>query len=225
MIRLEHITKTYKTADSSVKALDNVSLRIERNSFTAIMGHSGCGKTTLLNILAGYDLPDSGTYWYEGLDVLKFSRQQKLDFLRNQVGFIFQEYCLLPYLNVYDNVALGCYCRKQPADKETIMESIDRLGLKNMVKKFPSQLSGGQKQRVAIARQLARNVMVLLADEPTGALDIATGKAIMDIFRQLQSQGMTVIMVTHDELMAKQADRIIVMENRHVVTERNMASS
>ncbi|MBQ3375422.1 MAG: ABC transporter ATP-binding protein [Erysipelotrichaceae bacterium] len=225
MIELKNISKTYQTSGQEVKALDNLNLQIRDGDFLAVIGHSGCGKTTMLNIMAGYDGFDRGTYLYDGMPVRMPSSGQAPSFLRHQIGMIFQEYHLLPYLSVYDNIALATRYQRSDCGKENIERLLDNLDLRECRNKYPHQLSGGQKQRVAIARVLVRDVRVILADEPTGALDGENAAGIMKIFGTLNSQGMTIILVTHDLAIAKRCRRIAVMEKGHVVVQRDLLSS
>jgi len=213
MIKLVNITKKY----GDVVALDNISLTFEDNSFTAITGPSGCGKTTLLNILAGYDTSFIGKYYYNNDLVNEYSQKQMNEFYRNEVGTVFQEYHLLSYLNVYENISLPAYYSHRPFSKADIDAILEKVDLTGTGERFPDQLSGGQKQRVAIARLLVQNSRILLADEPTGALDRENGIMVMKLLRKLQKEGMTVILVTHDREMAQFADKIYRMENGHVV--------
>lgn len=213
MIKLVNITKKY----ADVVALDNISLTFEDNSFTAITGPSGCGKTTLLNILAGYDTSFIGKYYYNNDLVNEYSQKQMNEFYRNEVGTVFQEYHLLSYLNVYENISLPAYYSHRPFSKADIDAILEKVDLTGTGERFPDQLSGGQKQRVAIARLLVQNSRILLADEPTGALDRENGIMVMKLLRKLQKEGMTVILVTHDREMAQFADKIYRMENGHVV--------
>ena len=224
MIELKNISKSYQTSGQEIKALADLNLKIRDGDFLAVIGHSGCGKTTMLNILAGYDGFDRGTYRYDGMPVKIPSNGQAPSFLRHQIGMIFQEYHLLPYLSVYDNIALATRYQRSDYGKESIDKLLESLDLRECRNKFPHQLSGGQKQRVAIARVLVRDVRVILADEPTGALDSENAAGIMKIFRTLNDQGMTIVLVTHDLAVAKKCRRIAVMEKGHVVAQRDLLS-
>ena len=217
MIKLTDICKTYHLKNQDVKALDNVSLEIPDNSFTAITGHSGCGKTTLLNIIAGYDRADSGLYLYDGQLVNDFSDEELTDFHRNEVSMIFQEFHLLPYLSVYENIRLPLRYQRRNMDNRQLDRILEQVGLRGYGKFYPHQLSGGQKQRVALARTIISEVRTVLADEPTGALDRENAISMVRLMKDLKEYGVTVIMVTHDQSLAKEADRIITMENGHVV--------
>ena len=219
MIRLINICKNYVVGDTVVKALDKVSIDIKDNSFTAITGHSGSGKTTLLNIMAGYTKCDEGLYLYDNKLVNDFDSKMMTDFFRNEVGMIFQEFHLLPYLNVYENIRLPLIYQKKNVDKSFLDKQLNMVGLKGYGNFRPDQLSGGQKQRVAIARTLVSGVKVVLADEPTGALDRKNASNIVKLLADLRNYGVTVVIVTHDEKIASQAERMIVLENGHVVSK------
>ena len=218
MIKLIDICRTYHLKNQDVKALDNVSLEIPDSSFTAITGHSGCGKTTLLNVIAGYDRCDSGLYLYDGQLVNDYADEQLTDFHRNEVSMIFQEFHLLPYLNVYENIRLPLRYQRRNMDDRELDRMLDQVGLKGYGKFYPHQLSGGQKQRVALARTIISDVKTVLADEPTGALDRENAEGVVRLMKGLREYGITVIMVTHDQSIASEADRIIRMENGHVVS-------
>ena len=218
MIKLVDICRTYHLKNQDVKALDGISLEIPDCSFTAITGHSGCGKTTLLNIIAGYDRPDSGLYLYDGRLVNDYDDQQKTDFYRHEVSMIFQEFHLLPYLNVYENIRLPLHYQKRRMNDKEMDAVLERVGLRGYGRFYPHQLYGGQKQRVALARTLVSEVRVVLADEPTGALDRENADNIVKLLKGMKEYGMTVVLVTHDEGIAMMADRIITLENGHVVS-------
>ncbi|MBQ2685004.1 MAG: ABC transporter ATP-binding protein [Erysipelotrichaceae bacterium] len=218
MIKLVDVCRTYHLKNQDVKALDGISLEIPDCSFTAITGHSGCGKTTLLNIIAGYDRPDSGLYLYDGRLVNDYDEQKMTDFYRHEVSMIFQEFHLLPYLNVYENIRLPLHYQKRRMNDKEMDAVLERVGLRGYGRFYPHQLSGGQKQRVAMARTLVSEVRVVLADEPTGALDRENADNIVKLLKGMKEYGMTVILVTHDEGIAMMADRIITLENGHVVS-------
>ena len=218
MIKLVDVCRTYHLKNQDVKALDGISLEIPDCSFTAITGHSGCGKTTLLNIIAGYDRPDSGLYLYDGRLVNDYDEQKMTDFYRHEVSMIFQEFHLLPYLNVYENIRLPLHYQKRRMNDKEMDAVLEQVGLRGYGRFYPHQLSGGQKQRVALARTLVSEVRVVLADEPTGALDRENADNIVKLLKGMKEYGMTVILVTHDEGIAMMADRIITLENGHVVS-------
>ena len=225
MIELRNICKVYHTASRDIKALDHLDLTIRDSEFLALVGHSGCGKTTLLNILAGYDSFDSGIYLHDGIAVNRQTDISKSSYFRLQIGTVFQEYNLLPYLNVRDNIALGGYYRKTADSRKRVPELLKRLDLEGMGHMYPHQLSGGQKQRVAIARVLMKQPGIILADEPTGALDVSNARNIMNIFRTLNNQGMTIVLVTHDLNIARQCGSIAVMEKGNVAVKRDLLPS
>lgn len=218
MIKLVDICRTYHLKNQDVKALDGISLEIPDGSLTAITGHSGCGKTTLLNIIAGYDRPDSGLYLYDGRLVNDYDERQMTDFYRHEVSMIFQEFHLLPYLNVYENIRLPLHYQKRRMNNKEIDAVLGQVGLRGYGRFCPHQLSGGQKQRAALARTLVGEVRVVLADEPTGALDRENADNIVKLLKGMKEYGMTVVLVTHDEDIAMMADRIITLENGHVVS-------
>ena len=218
MIKLVDICRTYHLKNQDVKALDGISLEISDCSFTAITGHSGCGKTTLLNIIAGYDRSDSGLYLYDGRLVNDYDEQKMTDFYRHEVSMIFQEFHLLPYLNVYENIRLPLHYQKRRMNDKEMDAVLEQVGLRGYGCFYPHQLSGGQKQRVALARTLVSEVRVVLADEPTGALDRENADNIVKLLKGMKEYGMTVVLVTHDEGIAMMADRIITLENGHVVS-------
>ena len=208
MIILENINKTFYTSEVETRALEDINLTVEKGEFVAIMGPSGCGKSTMLNIMGLLDKPTSG--WVI-IDDVRADRDMAR--IRNQkLGFIFQSFHLIPSLNVLDNVLLPMLYRRgssASANKKRALELIEKVGLTHRLKHFPSQLSGGQCQRVAIARALIGQPKVILADEPTGNLDSKMGAEIMDLLVQLNREGTTIVMVTHDERLAEETGRII----------------
>ena len=220
LISIQNMFKTYSMGDTAVHALDGVSLSIEAGEFVAVMGASGSGKSTLLNILGCLDTPTSGTYLLDGIEVSRMSRTQLARVRNSKLGFVFQNFNLLPRTSAIENVELptfynsrfpGAQRRKQAA------QMLDRVGLGNRQHHTPAQLSGGQQQRVAIARALMNSPPVLLADEPTGNLDTRSSAEIMDLFRQLNSDGITILMVTHEEDIATYANRRIVMRDGKIL--------
>ena len=221
LITLQNLFKTYSMGDNAVHALDNVSLTIGAGEFVAVMGASGSGKSTLLNILGCLDTPSSGTYLLDGLEVSRMSRTQ-LAHIRNQkLGFVFQNFNLLSRTSALENVELPTfYNARFPGSqrRKRAGEMLDRVGLGDRVNHTPSQLSGGQQQRVAIARALMNSPPVILADEPTGNLDTRSSVEIMGLFKQLNNDGITIVMVTHEEDIAACARRRIVMRDGKVVT-------
>lgn len=211
MIKLENISKVYRTKEIETLALDNINFEVEDGEFLSVMGPSGCGKSTLLNIIGLLDEPDKGQIELDRNPIMSYD-DKKTAKMRNQlVGFIFQSFHLIKELNVYDNVELPLIYRKMPLAerKKRVTESLEKVGLMNRMYHYPSQMSGGQCQRTAIARAVAGNPKIILADEPTGNLDSIIGHEVMEILRNLNKNGTTIIMVTHDELLAKSTNRIL----------------
>ncbi len=212
MITLTNIEKVYRTSTIETLALNNINLHIGKGEFASIMGPSGCGKSTLLNIIGLLDAPSKGGISVGGQPVTSYS-DQELARLRNQrLGFIFQSFHLINDLSVLDNVEIPLLYRKQitaSQRRQMAQEALERVGLSNRVKHFPKQLSGGQKQRVAIARAIVGRPEIILADEPTGNLDSVMGNEILSILQGLNNDGATIVMVTHDEAMAKKTHRLI----------------
>jgi len=211
MLHLKNIEKVYRTSTIETLALNNINLAIKKGEFVSVMGPSGCGKSTLLNIMGLLDEPSEGSVELDGQPVASY-RDRELARLRNQkIGFIFQSFHLIPDLSVLDNVEIPLLYRSQNGKprSEYAREALEKVGLANRVKHFPRQLSGGQKQRVAIARAIVGNPELILADEPTGNLDSGMGNEIMNILETLNGGGATIVMVTHDEQMAKRTHRLI----------------
>ncbi|GAB3748536.1 ABC transporter ATP-binding protein [Spirosoma pomorum] len=213
MIQLTNIEKVYRTSTIETLALINVNLHVKAGEFLSIMGPSGCGKSTLMNLMGLLDAPSKGSVVIGGHAVTQY-RDKELAHLRNQkIGFIFQSFHLINDLSVLDNVEIPLLYRKGDATgasrRELAREALERVGLSNRMKHFPNQLSGGQKQRVAIARAIVGRPEIILADEPTGNLDSAMGNEIMNILQQLNADGSTIVMVTHDESMAKKTHRLV----------------
>ena len=211
MIKLENITKIYRTKEIETLALDKIDFEVKDGEFVSVMGPSGCGKSTLLNIIGLLDEPDSGLVELNK-QLIDNYEDRKTARIRNQmVGFIFQSFHLIKELNVYDNVELPLIYRKTPPHerKKMVMASLERVELTNRMHHFPSQLSGGQCQRTAIARAIAGNPRIILADEPTGNLDSKIGNEVVDILAGLNKSGSTIVMVTHDEHIAKSTHRIV----------------
>lgn len=219
MIELNAIRKTFGKKGSEFEAIDDVSLKIESGEFVSIIGRSGCGKTTLLNILGCIDKPTSGDYFLNSVNVVALSNEQRATLRRKQIGFVFQAFNLLTELNIEDNVSLTMgYDGVSRRDRiGRAQDLLGRVGLRDKAKHYPSQLSGGEQQRVAIARAISCNPTLLLADEPTGNLDYSTGLAVMEILRQLNRYGATIVMVTHDEEFAQHATRVVRMSDGHIV--------
>ena len=205
--------------DTVVRAADNITLSIDEGEFVAIVGKSGSGKSTCMNIIGCLDVPTSGQYLLAGEDVGQMSRDALAQFRNQKLGFIFQQYNLLPKLSVLENVAVPLmYAGKsRRARREIAAQALERVGLRDKLKNLPNQLSGGQQQRVSIARALANTPSVILADEPTGALDSRTGREVLDILRSLHDAGNTVVLITHDNSIAATAERVIRLEDGKVV--------
>jgi putative ABC transport system ATP-binding protein len=219
MILLENVKKTYKGASYEVEALNDVSLEIAEGEFIAIMGKSGSGKSTLLNVLGCMDTIDSGKYLLDGVTVSELRPHQFDKIRRDKVSFVFQKYELMDMYTVYENIELPLNRRKinRVQKKKAILDIMERLGISDLRDKLPSQISGGEQQRVAIARAYVSNNKYILADEPTGALDEKNTKEIMQIFRSLNSEGKTIIVVTHDDEIAGYADRIIRISDGRII--------
>ena len=211
MIKLEKISKVYRTKEIETLALDNINFEVKEGEFVSVMGPSGCGKSTLLNIIGLLDEPDGGNISLDKKPILTYEDKRTAR-LRNQlVGFIFQSFHLIKELNVYDNVELPLIYRKTPhaERKLRVMEALEKVGLTNRMQHYPSQLSGGQCQRAAIARAVAGDPKIILADEPTGNLDSKIGHEVVGILADLNTKGTTIVMVTHDEMLARSTHRIV----------------
>ena len=211
MINLKKINKSYHTEAISLHALKDIDLEIETGEYVSIMGASGSGKSTLLNILGILDSYDSGEYRLNGTLIKNLSETQAAKYRNEMIGFVFQSFNLINFKNALENVALPLYYKNISRKKRNIiaMEYLDKMGLKDWATHMPSEMSGGQKQRVAIARAIISNPKVLLADEPTGALDSKTSLEVMDVLKELNKSGITTIIVTHEQSVAETADRII----------------
>lgn len=211
MITLTNIKKVYRTDEIETVALDNINIDIKKNEFVSIMGPSGCGKSTLLNIIGLLDNPSEGLMTIGDTDVTKMNEKQLAKFRNEKLGFVFQSFHLINTLNVIDNVELPLLYRgvKAKERRERAEELLAKVGLAHRMRHFPSQLSGGQCQRVAIARAIVGNPEIILADEPTGNLDSKMGVEVMDLLHKLNSEGRTIVMVTHNDEQAKQTSRII----------------
>jgi putative ABC transport system ATP-binding protein len=222
MLALTNIRKTFENGEEVVIALNNVSIEVKENEFVAIMGSSGSGKSTLMNVLGCLDTPNSGVYKLDGKDVASMSDDQLSQIRNKHIGFIFQTFHLLSKLDVVGNVQLPLrYSDIDPieADKRAA-DLIERVGLTHRKNHRPYEMSGGQRQRVAIARALINQPSVILADEPTGNLDSKTSQEIMDLLTELHQQGQTIVMVTHEDEIAKYAQRVIIMKDGEVVGEK-----
>ena len=219
LIELKDIYKIYPMGEETVHALDGVNITIDQGEFVAIVGSSGSGKSTAMNIIGCLDVPTSGTYHLVGVDVSTMEDDQQADIRNKMLGFIFQQYNLIPKLSVLENVELPLLYAGVPADqrRERAIRSLERVGLADKKKNLPSQLSGGQQQRVSIARALAGDPSVILADEPTGALDSKTGREVLGFLKKLNREGDTVVLITHDNSIAVKADRIIRLQDGKVI--------
>lgn len=213
-VELKNVRKIYKMGEVEIKALDGVDFQIEKGEFVVIVGPSGAGKTTVLNVLGGMDTCTSGVVRVDGKDISDFNNRNLTSYRRDDIGFVFQFYNLVQNLTALENVELALQICKDHLDAEEVLENV---GLKERKMNFPSQLSGGEQQRVAIARALAKNPKILLCDEPTGALDYQTGKSILKLLQDTcKKMGMTVIVITHNLAIAPMADRMIRMKNGKV---------
>lgn len=216
-IELQQATKKYRTKEVETLALDGLSLSVEKGEMAAIMGTSGSGKTTLLNILGAMDTLTEGKYIFDGEEVSSYSQKALHKFRKEKMGFVFQNFELMSHYTVYENVEMPLLARNVKKRKAIIMDRLSELGIGELKSKYPSQLSGGQKQRVAIARALAAGTEVILADEPTGALDHNTGVHVIELLKEINRSGKTVLVVTHDKGIAESCGRIIKIEDGKVV--------
>lgn len=213
-VKLENVTKIYKMGEVEIRAVDGIDFSISKGEFVVIVGPSGAGKTTVLNILGGMDTASGGKVLVDGRDIAQYKPKQLIGYRRDDIGFVFQFYNLVPNLTALENVELALQICKDPLDAKKVMEEV---GLGERLDNFPAQLSGGEQQRVSIARALAKNPKLLLCDEPTGALDYNTGKAILKLLQDTcREKGMTVIVITHNSAIAPMADRIIRIKNGKV---------
>lgn len=215
-----NIKKYYGKDDCIVKAVDDISLEIECGKFTSIVGTSGSGKSTLLHCMAGLDKPTFGNVYLGENDIYTLSDDELSKIRRQEFGFIFQSFNLIPVLNVYDNIILPIQLDGKKEDKEYIMAIVKKVGLEDQLKKFPNELSGGQQQRVAIARALSNKPAIIFADEPTGNLDSKTTEEVMSLLRStVKDLNQTLLMITHDENIAKQADRLITISDGKIIRD------
>lgn len=219
MITLKHITKTYGKGEGAVHALQDVSLEIQEGEMISIMGASGSGKSTLLNMLGCMDRFDSGEYLYRDIEVHNLEKHKLHQFRKKHIGFVFQQFALMNQYTVYENVELPLCIQNVPKKerKKRVYEALEQMGIRELAKKMPTKISGGQQQRCAIARALASGNELILADEPTGALDMNNGNEIMNILEQLNKQGKTLVVVTHDPKIAAHTQKILHMEDGRIV--------
>ena len=219
LIEFQDVCKYYHMGDTTVVAADHISFQIRKGEFVAIVGSSGCGKSTCMNIIGCLDVPSEGTYLLDGRDVGQMNKNKLAEIRNARLGFIFQQYNLLPKLNLVENVEVPLMYAGVPRAerRERARIALERVGLGDKLKHKPSQLSGGQQQRVSIARALVGEPAVILADEPTGALDSKTGREVLSLLQELHAAGNTVVLITHDNSIAVQAQRIIRLEDGRVV--------
>ena len=226
LIALAGIKKVFYTDEVETHALSDIQLEIRRGEYLAIAGPSGCGKTTLLSILGLLDSPTEGSYTLDGQPVSRLTASERARVRNRQIGFIFQAFNLIGDLTVYENVELPLTYRGMPAEerRKRVQAALERVGMSHRMKHFPAQLSGGQQQRVAVARAVAGDPAILLADEPTGNLDSTNGEAVMELLRELHQGGATICMVTHDARYARHAERSVHLFDGKVVEERQLSA-
>lgn len=215
-VTLRDVKKIYQMGEVKIAAADGISFRIEKGEFAVVVGPSGAGKTTVLNILGGMDTATSGEVWVDGIEITGYTNRQLTAYRRDDIGFVFQFYNLIPNLTAKENVELALQICKDPLDAKKVLEEV---GLGERLDNFPAQLSGGEQQRVSIARALAKNPKLLLCDEPTGALDYNTGKSILKLLQDTcRRKGMTVVLITHNSAIAPMADKVIKVKNGKVAS-------
>ena len=219
ILETEDLVKYYGEGENQVRAIDHTSMQEQHGEFVAVVGRSGSGKSTLLHMLGGLDRPDSGKVYIEGRDIFALKDEQLAVFRRRKIGFIFQDYNLMPALNVWENIVLPIGLDGKKVKKDFVLDIVKSIGMEDRLHAMPNQLSGGQKQRVAIARALAARPAIILADEPTGNLDSHTEMEVISILKNCVSKyGQTLVMITHDETIAQMADRVIVIADGKVVS-------
>lgn len=219
ILETEDLVKYYGEGENQVRAIDHTSMQVQHGEFVAVVGRSGSGKSTLLHMLGGLDRPDSGKVYIEGRDIFALKDEQLAVFRRRKIGFIFQDYNLMPALNVWENIVLPIGLDGEKVKKDFVLDIVKSIGMEDRLHAMPNQLSGGQKQRVAIARALAARPAIILADEPTGNLDSHTEMEVISILKNCVSKyGQTLVMITHDETIAQMADRVIVIADGKVVS-------
>jgi putative ABC transport system ATP-binding protein len=219
VIELDQISKVYKTGDENTIAVENIDLRIKKGDFVAIVGPSGSGKSTLMHILGLLDVPTSGKYILDGNDVSKLNRNKQAEIRNEKIGFVFQQFNLLPRTTVLDNILLPTIYGSQKNTKEKALKVIQDVGLEDRANHKSNELSGGQIQRVAIGRALIMDPSIILADEPTGNLDTKKSKEIMNIFEKINKDGATVILITHEQDIAKYANRVIKLSDGKIIED------
>ena len=221
ILNTQELVKHYGSGEGVVKAVDHTSLEVRRGEFTAIVGRSGSGKSTLLHLLGGLDRPDSGKVFIEGKDIFALKDEELAVFRRRKIGFIFQDYNLVPSLNVWENIVLPIGLDGKKADREFVTSVIESIGIADKIKALPGTLSGGQQQRVAIARAPASRPAIILADEPTGNLDSKTEMEVISLLKScVADYCQTLVMITHDETVAQMANRILIIEDGRVVANQ-----
>lgn len=215
---VEDLVKYYGAGENLVRAVDHTNLEIERGKFTAVVGRSGSGKSTLLHLIGGLDRPDEGKVWIEGKDIFVLKDERLAEFRRKKIGFVFQDFNLIPSLNVWENIVLPLGLGGRKVKREDVEEVLEKIGLMDKKETMPNALSGGQKQRTAIARALVTRPAIILADEPTGNLDSQTELEVMSLLKScVADMGQTLVMITHDEMIAQMADRMVEIEDGKVV--------
>lgn len=220
ILKVENLVKTYGNGETKLNAVDNMSFKVDKGEFVAIIGASGSGKSTLLHLLGGVDKPTSGKVYINGEDIYKMNDNKLAIFRRRQIGLIYQFYNLIPTLNVKENITLPCDLDNNKVDEKKFNDLIATLGLENRINHLPNQLSGGQQQRVSIGRALINNPAIILADEPTGNLDSEASDEIMSLFKLANKKyGQTVIIITHDLEIAAEADRVITIEDGKIIKD------
>ncbi len=219
MIEVEKLSKIYQMGGQQVPALDGVTFKIEKGEFVAIMGPSGSGKSTLMNLIGCLDIPSSGSYRLENLDIQDLNPNQLAEVRNRRIGFVFQSFNLLPRATALENTELPLLYGRVPKATEIALQALERVGLAHRAKHKPTELSGGERQRVAIARALVNNPAIILADEPTGNLDSATGKEILDLFQELNREAVTLILVTHEQEVSRRAKRIMQMKDGKIIAD------
>jgi len=222
MLRTNNLQKVFRTEEVETTALNNVNIHVQKGEFVAIMGPSGCGKSTLLNIIGLLDNPTDGELYFDGQEIASFKERQRTNLRKGNIGFVFQSFNLIDELNVFENIEMPLVYLKLSAKerRERVQKVMERMQIAHRAKHFPQQLSGGQQQRVAIARAVVANPKLILADEPTGNLDSKNGAEVMNLLRQLNEEGTTIVMVTHSAEHAEFAHRTINLFDGHVVTEK-----